>query len=117
MQVTTTSPLTLALHRSGGCVITARLDIWSATASDWVLIASNVFQNVVLVTETQNATLKKGTYLAILAVRVEESINGAFAFKFDVNGATVATKSGDVDSTSDPHDSMGFKSQFMLVII
>jgi hypothetical protein len=108
--------LTLVLYRSGGCIITARLDIWTATKTEWVLAASKVFQDVANPHEVQTAGLQPGLYTAVLTTRAEESINGVFSLQFDVNGATVAKKSGDVNTTSDPHDSVGFKSQFVLVI-
>jgi hypothetical protein len=116
MQVTTTTPVALELKRQGGSIITARLDFWLPTPAGWQLAGSNVFQKVTAPTERQQAKLPKGDYTAVFTCRVEESINGVYAFSFDAGGTSVYADSGNVNTTPNPHDSKVYKDQFVLTV-
>lgn len=107
-------PISVQLDRKGGTVITARLDVWRATTTDWVLEASLIYQKVTSASETQQVTLAPGSYSAVIVCRVEESINGAYEFNVKANGSVVASKVGNVDTTANPHDAEMYKNQFAI---
>jgi hypothetical protein len=117
MQVVSPTPAALQLRRKGGSIVTARLDFWSATPAGWQLAGSSIFQNVTAPSETQHAPLPKGQYTAVFTCRVEESINGVYDFHFDVGPTAVYADSGNVNTTSDPHDSKVYKDQFVLDVV
>jgi hypothetical protein len=114
MKVSSTSPVAMNLKRGGGSIILARVDFWSATPTGWKLIASANFQNVASKAEAQSTKLAKGQYSVVFTCRVEESVNGIYDFKFDVAGVALYADSGNVNTTSDPHDSKVYKDQFVL---
>jgi hypothetical protein len=117
MQISAASPVRLQLKRAGGSVITARLDCWSATPTGWQLAGSVAFQDVANPLETQSITLKKGQYTCVFTCRVEESVNGVYDFEFGVGGKPLYADHGNVNTTSDPHDSKAYKDQFVLDVI
>ncbi|MBK9131243.1 MAG: hypothetical protein IPM20_06345 [Gammaproteobacteria bacterium] len=114
MQITSKKPISMVLNRNGGTVITARIDFWRATPQGWDLAGSSLFQNVTKKNETHSANLPKGSYTAVLVCRMEESINGVYDFDMLVNGTSVGSDSGNVDTTSNPHDSKFYKNQFVI---
>ncbi len=116
MQVKAKAPFDVQLTRAGGSVITARLDYWSATPQGWQLAGSNLFQDVVLSPEVEPAPLAKGQYTAVFTCRVEESINGVYAFELAVAGKALYQDQGNVNTTPNPHDSKAYKDQFVLVV-
>jgi hypothetical protein len=124
MQVTGPSPAVLTLRRGGGAFILARVDLWAATpvvagapAPGWRFVASVPLDEVANPRETRSAVLPAGDYLAILTLRVEESVNGTYQFEFDAMGQALYRDSGNVDTTSSPHDARAFKDQFVLTIV
>lgn len=116
MQVASTNPVAIQVSRSGGCVITARLDYWVPTQSDWVLAGSTILQQVTSNIENQSITLPQSSYTVVAKFFVEESINGVYSFELNINGQQVCAKNGDVNTTTNPHDSVTFKSQFILQV-
>jgi hypothetical protein len=116
MQVTSSAPVPLELRRKGGSIVTSRLDVWLATPAGWRLEGSSVLQNVTAPVERQSMKLAKGQYTAVFTCRVEESINGVYEFNFDVGPTPVYADKGNVNTTSDPHDSKVYRDQFVLVV-
>lgn len=114
MQVTSKSPVQLTFNRSGGCVITSRLDFWKASPDGWSLVGTNTFQEVTASDEDQQTRLPVGTYTVVAKYFVEESVNGVYAFEMKVGGTSIGAKSGDVNTTSSPSDSAAFRNQFIL---
>lgn len=117
MQVTSPAQVALELRRKGGSIITSRLDVWSATQSGWQLEDSALFQKVTMAVERQQMKLKKGQYTAVFTCRVEESVNGVYDFNFDVGATPVYADHGNVNTTSDPHDSKVYRDQFVLDVV
>lgn len=116
MQVTANNPIAIQLRRSGGCVITARLDYWIPTKSGWNLAGSSILQQVTSNIENQSITLPKNSYTVVAKFFVEESINGVYTFEFDINGQSICEKNGDVNTSASSHDSATFKTQFILQV-
>jgi hypothetical protein len=114
MQVNATSPVSLNFNRHGGSVITARLDFWRSTPQGWQLAGSNLFQAVTLPQEVQVATLAPGSYTTVFTCRVEESVNGVYDFAMTAGGVDIGHDAGNVDTTSNAHDSKVYKNQFVL---
>ena len=112
------SPISIKLDRDGGTIITARVDIWRPiqTGSGWHLEQTLSYQQVTSRNETQQVSLAKGNYSAVVVCRVEESINGVFDLIVSANGSVVAKKSGNVDTTANPHDAEMYKNQFALEV-
>lgn len=116
MQVNSKSPIQLEFLRGGGSIIASRLDFWSPTQTGWVLADSKLFQAVTKPIERQNPKLAVGIYTVVFTCRVEESINGIYNFEMKVNSVSVGADHGNVDTTSNPHDSKAYKNQFVLVV-
>jgi len=114
MHVTSPSPVTMELTRGGGSIILARADFWQSAPTGWVLVTSASFQNVAKSPETQTVKLPKGQYTVVFTCRVEESINGVYDFAFSTAGKPLYADKGNVNTTSDPHDSKAYKDQFVL---
>ena len=114
MKINTGLTANIEFSRSGGCVLQSRLDIWKATEADWELVSVVEFLKVATTIETHSLNLIAGDYTVVAKFFVEESINGVFSFALRVNGNDVVLKDGDVNTTSNPHDSTVFKNQFML---
>ncbi|MBG9390652.1 hypothetical protein [Caenimonas aquaedulcis] len=116
MLITAKAPVQLSLARSGGTIITARLDFWEATPNGWKAAGSNLLQQVTQALEKQQASLQPGQYTCVLTCRVEESVNGVFDFDIQVANKSVGAAHGDVNTTSDAHDSQAYKNQFILQV-
>jgi hypothetical protein len=116
MKVISTNPTQFTVKRKGGCIIVNRLDFWIATQDDWQLAASLNFQDVQSHQEDQSIILPKGNYTVVTKNFIEESINGVFSFEIAIGSQIVGSKSGDVNTTSSPHDSMTYKNQFILEV-
>lgn len=117
MKVSTPSPVKFELKRDGGAIVTARVDVWSASANGWSPVSSSVFQKVTNKVETQSVKMAKGSYTVVFTCRVEESINGIYAFGFDVAGSAIYADKGNVNTTPDPRDAKVYKDQFVLDIV
>lgn len=117
MQTTATSPVGLELKRNGGAIVTARIDIWSASPQGWNLHTSSVFQKVASKIELQSVKLPQGQYTVVFTCRVEESVNGVYAFAFNVANTALYADQGNVNTTPDPHDAKVYKDQFVLDVV
>ena len=116
MKAISTNPVNLILNRKGGCVITSRLNFWVASQAGWQLAGSSIFQNVTSPREHQTITLPSGSYTVVSKYFVEESVNGVYEFEMFVSNQSIGSKGGDINTTSNPHDSMTFKNQFVLEV-
>lgn len=115
MLINSKEAIKFTLHRDGGAIVIARLDIWTAVGSGWKIVESALLQNVAKSPEDYTfQPIQPGTYTAVLVCHVEESINGIFSLKAIINDTLVAEKEGDVDITSQPHDTKVYKNQFLL---
>jgi hypothetical protein len=117
MHVKTASPVSMAFQRAGGSIILSRVDIWQSTPTGWSAINSTLFQQVTKPVESHSITLPKGTYAAVFTCRVEESLNGVYDFKFDVQKNALFADKGNVNTTSSPNDSKAYKDQFVLEVV
>jgi hypothetical protein len=106
----------MSFQRSGGSIITARVDIWRAEQEQWQHVAELVFDNPVLPTEKRGAELKAGRYTCVFKCRVEESLNGRYGFDLAVNDKSTFADTGDVNTTSSQHDSKVYRDQFVLAV-
>ena len=117
MHITSKGPINFELHRSGGAIVAARLDVWKATESGWTAVQSAVFQDITSAIEQQTFQISSGSYTAVLVCHVEESINGIFSLRAFLDGTLIAEKEGDVDTTSQPQDIKVYKNQFIIDVI
>lgn len=110
------SPFQLEFTRSGGALVTARLDVWQATNAGWQPAAQYEFRQATQPREVVTGTLAQGSYTCVFQCYVEESLNGKYAFSFSVGGVGTYSDSGDVNTTSAPNESKVYKDQFILVV-
>ncbi len=113
---TAKSPVKMTIKRSGGSIIHVRVDVWRATEEDWEAVAQFEFIEATESTETLKKAIPKGTYTCVARCYVEESLNGIYHMKFDVDGDETFEASGDVNTTSAPNDSRVFRNQFVLEV-
>jgi hypothetical protein len=104
----------MEFSRSGGALITARVDVWKPGKDDWEFVAQYTFSDATQPTEVVHAKLAQGTYTCIFQCFVEESLNGKYKFMFTVDGDDTFADDGDVNTTSAPNDSKVYKDQFII---
>lgn len=105
----------LVFKRGGGAMITAQVVFRVATPTGWkvagVFPLSKVFDPV----EAIEVSLAPGTrYMGTFKCEVEEQLNGAYDYEFSVNGTKVYFDQDDVNTTSNAHDSIAFKGDFVV---
>jgi hypothetical protein len=110
------SPFKLQFSRSGGALITARVDVWKATQDDWQFVAQYEFSDAAQPTEILQGKLPAGSYTCVFKCFVEESLNGRYKFTFAVGGTDTYADEGDVNLTPADNDSKVFKDQFILAV-
>jgi hypothetical protein len=110
------SPFELKFSRSGGALVTARLDIWKPAQNDWQSVAQYEFSKGAEATEILQGTLAPGSYTCVFKCYVEESLNGKYSFDFVVDGTDTYSDDGDVNTTAADNDSKVYKDQFILVV-
>jgi hypothetical protein len=106
----------MSFQRSGGSIITARVDVWRADQDQWQHVHELVFDNPLLPAERHSAELKGGRYACVFKCRVEESLNGKYHFDLAVNDKSTFADAGDVNTTSSQHDSKVYRDQFVLAV-
>lgn len=113
---TAKSPIKMTVKRAGGSIIHVRVDVWRATETDWEAVDQYEFIESTESSETIKKTLPKGSFTCVARCYVEESLNGMYDMKFDVDGTETFTASGDVNTTNAPNDSRVFRNQFVLEV-
>jgi len=106
----------MSLDRSGGSIITARVDIWKAEEDQWVQVAELEFNDPLQSSEKLKRKLPAGQYTCVFQCFVEESLNGRYDFNFAVDAKPTFADTGDVNTTSASNDSKIFKDQFILAV-
>ena len=113
---TVASPFALQFSRTGGSLITARLDVWQPTPTGWQSVGQFAFSDPTHSVENVPGQLAPGSYTCVFQCYVEESLNGKYSFDFSVAGSSVYQDSGDVNTTSANNDSKVYKDQFVLKV-
>jgi len=106
----------MSFDRRGGSIITARVDVWREADEEWLHVAELVFDNPLVLSEKRSSSLPDGRYTCVFKCRVEESLNGRYAFDLGVGGKSTFVDSGDVNTTSSQHDSKVYRDQFVLAV-
>jgi hypothetical protein len=110
------SPVPFEFERSGGSLITARVDIWKATEDGWLAVGACEFNDPTAPNEQAQVKLDAGSYTCVFQCSVEESINGVYEFTLTVGGKATFADKGDVNTTMARDDQKVFKDQFILEV-